>query len=135
MRPADRFSTPSLNAFIHSCVTSLIVGVESFIVNCCACACAAKASAARAAAAVVRFSLMGAPLFGLDADIAHDLGPRRSLGLDEGVNRSWGAGAVGKDAELLHASLNGGVLEHLVHLGIHSLDDLGRRADRRHHDE
>src|SRR5260221_132941 len=29
-------STPDLKAFIHSCETSLIVGDDSFMVNCCA---------------------------------------------------------------------------------------------------
>src|SRR5258705_12578711 len=29
-------STPALKAFIHSCETSLIVGDDSFMVNCCA---------------------------------------------------------------------------------------------------
>ena len=48
--PPERPSTPALNVFIHSCVTSPTVGDEIFIVNCCAATGAAAIAAANATA-------------------------------------------------------------------------------------
>jgi hypothetical protein len=47
--PAERLSTPPLNAFIHSNETSFAVGDDSFIVNCWAFAVAAHATQTAAA--------------------------------------------------------------------------------------
>src|SRR4051794_26253447 len=67
-------------------------------------------------------------LFRLDADVAHHFRPGAALGLDEGIHRRRRPGAIGEDAEVAHARLRGGVLQHFVHLRIHALHDVGRRA-------